>query len=536
MIARFARFQSRSIAKSILVGAVALLISACTTMTGEGSVSHSRRPVIVDGLNVSFMGAVVEHGFKEIRDRALYEPDVDDLFTAALDELNRIDRNVSFAVTDGRIFLNIGENPASDIGEAPHDDVTRWSQTMIKVILSARRESELFHQADSEAFYRALFDGALSRLDRYSRYADRLDAARYRFARDGVLGLGVRVVSAPDGALVKGIVEDGPAAAAGVLLNDLIVAADDVPLAQMPLSEVRQHLEEGAEGTVKLTIKRPGESETLTIETQWELIVPDTVTGRAVDGIAELRIRSFNQRTARAVEETYLEVKAGSDETLKGLILDLRGDPGGLLNQAIMVADLFLEQGSITELRGRHPGSNQSYKADWGDITNGLPVVIIVDGRAASAAEIVVAALQDNRRAIVVGTVTLGKGSVQTIVRLFNNGELSLTWSHATAPSGVGLHGLGVLPDICLSGEVSPAGAVISGLFVAPNPMAGVRPRWLNPPQGNDQQLASLRSECPAETRTDRALDLEVARRIVNDPALLSVAVPNNRAQLAITP
>jgi len=163
-------------------------------------------------------------------------------------------------------------------------------------------------------------------------------------------------------------------------------------------------------------------------------------------------------------------------------------------------------------------------------------MVVIVDGRAASASEILAAALQDNGRAVVVGTVTLGKGSVQTIVRLPNNGEMALTWSRAATPRGVGLHGLGILPDICLSGQVAPAREVISELFVAPNPMVDYRARWLNPPEGRQGNDMVLRGECPAETRTERTLDLEIARRIVSDPVLLSIAVPENSDQLAVSP
>ncbi len=536
MIASLFRFQVRFSIQILPVMVAALIISACADMTGESSLSRFGRPVIVDGLDVSFMGAVIERGFEEVRDRALYKPDVDDLFTAALGELRSIDRNLSIEVTDGRILLTVGEKVASDIGEAPRGDVTQWSRATIEAILLARRESELFHQADGEAFYVALFDGALSRLDRFSRYADRRDAARNRFVREGVIGLGIRVAPALDGALVQAIVRDGPAAAAGVMNGDLIVAVDDVSLSHKTLSEIRRHLEGQAKGSVELTIRRPNTTKAIVIEAQRELIVPDTVTSRVVDGVAELKISGFNQRTAHAVEKAVSEAIASTDNDLKGLILDLRGDPGGLLDQAIAMADLFLDHGSIAELRGRHPGSNQSYSAGRGDITAGLPIAIIVDGRAASAAEIVVAALQDNHRAVVVGTVTLGKGSVQTIIRLPNNGELALTWSRATTPGGVGLEGLGILPDICLSGEVATAGAIISRLFVAPNPMAGVRSLWLNPAHGSDHEITSLRGKCPAETRTDRALDLQVARRIVSDPTLLSIAVPYSNSQLAVTP
>ena len=511
--------------------------------TGK-SMGVPNTPIIIDELNISFMAAVIAQGFEEIRDRAFYEPDMDEVFTAALKELRRIDRNVSFEVTDDHIYMGTHESSAEDsqvlvrenIGETPNGEVTQWSLAAINAILAARKTSALFRSADDEALYAALFDGAITKLDSFSRYDGRSEAALNRLIRDGVIGLGVRVIPAPGGALVQSIIVDGPAEKAGLLIDDLIVAADSVQLQNRSLSEIRRHLEGRAEGTVELTIRRIGEADDLVVEARRELIVADTVTSRVVDGIAELRIRSFNQRTAQAVEDAFVEAQASSPDELKGLVLDLRGDPGGLLDQAVAVADRFLNRGPISELNGRHPGANQSYRAVHGDITNGLPIVVVVDGRAASAAEIVAAALQGNDRAVIVGTVTLGKGSVQTIIRLHNNGELALTWSRAAAPNGIGLHGLGVLPDVCLSGEISPVEAVVSKLIAAPNPMADIRSQWINPPRGSDQKMASLRDECPAETRTNRPLDLQVARRIAGDPALLSIAAAKNGPQLAVTP
>jgi carboxyl-terminal processing protease len=545
MIQKLFRFSTISAFRNaIIVLTAALFTGACVSMPDDESLSRSNLPIIIDGLDVSFMSAVIVQGFKEIMDRALDEPDIDDVFAAALKELRRVDRNLSIEVTGRQIHLSVGEdskngnesNVTLSLGEKHEDDVKKWSIASMNAILWARRNSEIFRQADDEVLYEALFDGALSKLDAFSRYDGRREAALNRLIRDGVMGLGVRVVSAAGGALVQSIMVDGPAAKAGLLIDDLIVAADDVQLARLSLPEIRRRLEGQAEGIVKLTIRRIGEPGDFAIEAHRQLIVADTVTSRIVDDVVELRIRSFNQRTAQAVETAFLRAQASSENKLKGIVLDLRGDPGGLLDQAIAVADRFLESGSISELRGRHPGANQSYSAGRGDIANGLPIAVVVDGRAASAAEIVAAALQGNDRAIVIGTVTLGKGSVQTILRLLNNGELALTWSRAAAPGGIGLHGLGVLPNICLSGKVLPASEVISGLLVTPNPMVSARALWINPPGGSNDKISSLRDECPAETRTGRALDLEVARRIVSDPALLSIAAADSGPQIAVTP
>jgi carboxyl-terminal processing protease len=535
--------KMRALQKFGVVLVSALLIGACASIPTGNSLSDANASIIIEELNISFMAAVITQGFEEIRDRAFYEPDMDEIFVAALKELRRIDRDVSFEIVDDHIYMSTRNDSVEgsqnlvreNLGEAPEGDVTQWSLATINAILAARKTSALFRGADDEALYEALFNGAITKLDLFSRYNGPREAALSRLIRDGVIGLGVRVIATRGGALVQSIMVDGPAAKAGLLIDDLIVAADNIQLENRSLSDIRRRLEGRVEGTVELTIRRTGEAEDLVLESQRELIVADTVTSRVVDGVAELRIRSFNQRTAQAVEDAFLQAQASSTNELKGLVLDLRGDPGGLLDQAVAVADRFLNRGPISELSGRHSGANQSYRAIQGDITNGLPIVVVVDGLAASAAEIVAAALQGNDRAVIIGTVTLGKGSVQTIIRLHNNGELALTWSRAAAPNGIGLHGLGVLPDVCLSGEISPVESVVSKLITAPNPMASIRSLWLNPPQGSDQKMASLRDECPAETRTDRPLDLQVARRIASDPALLSIAMAKNGSQISVT-
>jgi carboxyl-terminal processing protease len=162
-------------------------------------------------------------------------------------------------------------------------------------------------------------------------------------------------------------------------------------------------------------------------------------------------------------------------------------------------------------------------------------MTIVIDGRAASASEIVAVALQDNQRAAVVGTVSLGKGSVQTVVRLPNQGEIVLTWSRAYTPRGAGLHGLGVLPDVCLSGEAATLTDTVGRIFGGGSLPAGIVDGWRSPPSEADG-LEALRAACPPEAHPDRPIDIEVARRLVQDPALLARALQGNARQLAEKP
>ena len=284
---------------------------------------------------------------------------------------------------------------------------------------------------------------------------------------------------------------------------------------------------------MNLTVRRPGERNPLLVTVALDLVVPDTVTSGVKDSVLELGIRSFNQRTASAVESAVTEARR--EGNLKGIVLDLRGNTGGLLDQAIEISDLFLDEGTIVTLHGRHSGANQYYAATPGDIAAGLPIVLVIDGKSASAAEIVVAALQDNHRAAVVGTVSWGKGSVQTIQRLPNSGEITLTWARVTTPRGAALHGLGIMPNVCLSGDRVSAADAVNRLPANPGLNGDILRRWRTP--ADDPKVhEALRADCPAETRSGRALDLEVARQIVGNPVLLARAIPDGAPQFGITP
>jgi carboxyl-terminal processing protease len=227
-------------------------------------------------------------------------------------------------------------------------------------------------------------------------------------------------------------------------------------------------------------------------------------------------VKSFNQRTAAAIAE-----RIAAAGPVRGIILDLRGDPGGLLDQAVAVADLFLDKGVIATLRGRHPGAMQFYAATPGDVAQGAPMVMLLDGRSASAAEILAAALQENGRAIAVGTASVGKGTVQTIVPLASGGELALTWARVFTPAGAILAGRGVLPDVCTGGAPASApdvlAAVAAGAHARPAPATG-------------------RSACRPEPHAGDTLDLEVARRLIDDVPLRTALGLPEAGQLATSP
>jgi len=503
-------------------------VAACAS--GAPQTNRRTQSIVVDGLDIGMMAYVVKHGFTEVRDRAYEEPSLDTLFMHALRGLAVMDADVGVMEREGQLFLTYAGAPLPPTAMPAHDNIDEWTKTTLSTILTFRSLSVPMKAATSEDFYKAIFPPALKVLDPYSRYAGRDEAIRSRLVRDGIIGLGIRVVPAKSGVSIQSMVNNGPGEQAGLKLEDVISFADGMPLAGRTSEEARRMLE-GKTGTdVQLTVLRAGTPAPLSITVRRDMVIAESVTSAVVDGVVEIRIRSFNQRTAQNVERAVLNARAAGD--VKGIVLDLRSDPGGLLDQAVDLADLFLDTGTIITLRGRHPGAQQFYAAHGGDIADGLPIAVVIDGRAASAAEIVAVALQDHARATVVGTVSLGKGSVQTVIRLPNQGEIILTWSRAFTPRGALLHGLGVLPDVCLSGEAATLGDTVGRIFSKRSLPEDLTNGWRLPP-AQAASLEALRAACPPEAHPDRAIDLEVARRLVQDPVLFAQAQQGSARQLA---
>jgi carboxyl-terminal processing protease len=314
-----------------------------------------------------------------------------------------------------------------------------------------------------------------------------------------------------------------PAERAGLRAEDIITHVDDKPLAGLNQEQVIGLLRGPVGSTVEVGVLRGAEAFRRSITR--EHIIPETVAYQREGDVAYIRISSFNADTAHNLQRAVDNARGELGPRLKGLVLDLRGNPGGLLDQSVEVSDLFLKDGDIVSTQGRHPESHQYFEATVGDIGNGLPVIVLIDGNSASAAEIVAAALQDRARAVVIGSNSYGKGSVQTVLRMPNDGELTLTWARFHAPSGYTLNELGVLPSICTNNGLHDAGKLIAALRdgkLKPVPMdarAAIDP--------NDVVgLRRLRSACPLRNGDkEDALDLQLALQLLDDPSLYDLAL-----------
>ena len=514
-----------------MVATAAVALSGCAWLSQTAHPAY--RPVVVEGVDINVVYDVLVKGFDEIQEHALDKPPLDTMFMAALNGMKTVDPALQVKSVKKSLALYYSDRKIVELGPASKPDIRTWSFATLRALMGARRSSPAFRALDEEGLYKVVFGYALTTLDPYSRYAGRQVAASLRLVREGVIGLGVRLELDSDGARVKAILDDSPASNAGLHLNDMIVQANGVRLKNRQLAEVRRSLDGSVGKTVNLTVRRPGEQNPLDFKVALDLVVPDTVAETFDNGILVLTIQSFNQRTAYAVEKAV--TTARDSGKLKAIVLDFRGNGGGLLDQAVDIADLFLDSGDIITLRGRHPDANQYYKANPGDIAPGIPMALLIDGKSASAAEIVVAALQDNHRATVIGTVSWGKGSVQTIRRLPNSGEFALTWARAMTPRGAALHGLGLLPNVCLSNEEDSATSVASRLRAGTGTNVAAQHQW-QAPEDNPAAHEALRKACPPEAHSNRALDLDVAKRIITDPTLMALAIPDDAPQLAVKP
>jgi len=505
-----------TIRTSLRAAAAALLLSACAETSGITS--------LADDEFKSKVAEVFVAGFGGVADKYIEPVAVHNIAIDGMRGLGSIDPALTVARDQDRVVLFASGREVARLSTPGESDVVGWANLAADISLAARGASLDLRSANVEALYEAVFDGVLARLDIFSRYAGAVEARKNRAKREGFGGIGIRYQIEDGLPVINDVLAGTPAASAGVLKGDRIVAVDGAALNGLARGEISDKLRGPVHSRVELTVERPGVAEPLTIGMERGHIFGVTVTASHKDGILHLKIGSFNQDTARALADEIEKGRAALGDGMRGVILDLRGNPGGLLKQSVKVADLLLTQGQIISTRGRHADSIHYYEAGGRDLAVGMPVIVLVDGKSASAAEIVAAALQDRDRAVVIGTSSFGKGSVQTVIRLPNDGEITLTWSRLYAPSGYLLHGLGVLPTICTSGTKDDARSVIRSRLQQRAKIEEALNAWRLSATFDDLKRGKLRESCPSQRRQDD-LEIEMARQLIGDSVLYAEAM-----------
>jgi carboxyl-terminal processing protease len=312
-----------------------------------------------------------------------------------------------------------------------------------------RVRSEYVEDVTDEQLIEAAINGMLTALDPHSGY---LDAKKYRDmqvqTKGEFGGLGIEVTMEDGLVKVVSPIDDTPAHRAGIQAGDVITHIDSEPVLGMSLSEAVERMRGPVDTLIALTLRRPGRDEALDVSMARAVITISPVRSRAEGDIGYLRVTAFNEQTEAALRQEIDRIRAQIGPNMKGVVLDLRNNPGGLLEQAVAVSDIFLDRGEIVSTRGRRADSIQRFNARRGDLTDGLPMVVLINGGSASASEIVAGALQDHDRAIVMGTDSFGKGSVQTIMPLPGHGAIRLTTARYYTPSGTSIQAKGIVPDI----------------------------------------------------------------------------------------
>ena len=320
-----------------------------------------------------------------------------------------------------------------------------------------RVRADYVEKPDDSKLIEAAINGMLMALDPHSSYLNPKEFRDMQVQTRGEFGgLGIEVTMENGVVKVVSPIEDTPAAKAGIMSGDFITALDKEQIQGLTLQEAVEKMRGPVNGPITLTIVRKGVDEPFDVKMVRDVIHIKPVKYNAEDDVGYIHITSFNEQTTADLQKAVEDLKKEIGAKLKGYIIDLRNNPGGLLDQAISVSDAFLDQGAIVLTKGRNLEETQRSNARPGDITGGKKLVVLINGGSASASEIVAGALQDHQRATIVGTRSFGKGSVQTIIPLGSNGALRLTTARYYTPSGRSIQAKGIEPEVVVEEELPP--------------------------------------------------------------------------------
>jgi len=438
------------------------------------------------------------------------------LALAGLRKLSSLDPTFAVEISAGEVILR-GKSGEHRFPAPPSHDAEAWGALTNASLDAGRQLSPALAGLADDRLRETVIEGSLTILDRFSHYASPSAALERRAARDGFGGIGVSLDALEDAARIIEVIPNTPAAMAGLRPHDRIAAVDGVPTNALPHDELVRRLRGPAESEVELAIDRPGAERPIMVWVRRAFIVPPTVTLAEKSGVALLRISAFNQRTAQDLGDLLGQAHQDMGKGLHGIILDLRGNPGGLLDQSVEVASLFLDGARVASTVGRVNESVQSFVAPHRQVER-LPMAVLVNGGSASAAEIVAAALQDGGRAVVVGSASYGKGTVQNVKPLPDEGELTVTWARLIAPAGYSLHEHGVVPTLCTANLPDDAAGVAAALANGSPTLHQARAEL------DEAKWHRLRDACPGQ-REDHDIDIAVAERVLAEPMLYSRAL-----------
>jgi len=368
----------------------------------------------------------------------------------------------SAALTSG--VLAEHPNDSAPTAGAGNSGALPWQEARLFAEVYQRIKREYVDDVDDHALMDKAIRGMVAALDPHSAFLDTEEFEEIRLSTMGSYpGVGIEVVAEDSAVKILRPIEGSPADQAGLLPGDQIVRIDDADIGA-DLAGAIARMRGSSGSVVKLTVLRPTTGQTLDFSLRRAKVEVHSVAQQSLEpGYGYLRITGFSETTADDVNHAIARLKRDNPNGIKGLVLDLRNNPGGVLEAGVAVADAFLNEGVIVTADGRTPDARFRMDATPGDVINGAPLVVLVNGGSASASEIVAGALKDHGRAELIGHKTYGKGSVQTVMPLSHGGAVKLTTSRYFTPSGASIHGKGIVPDIVAQGAEDPPADLLVG-------------------------------------------------------------------------
>ncbi len=468
-------------------------------------------------------GSVFETALTIMTDRYIEPVSFPDLSLWGLRGLTAIDSSLRPEYSNGTLRLLQGREILTTLRPEGGSAVA-WGTSVAKVMETAWGASPRVRQAGSAQVVQVFFDEMFTHLDPYSRYAGPDQARQARSRRTGDGGIGALLGRGRSGVVIASIIADSPAALAGLRRGDRVLSVDGRSTTRQSTEVIEDWLAGLEDTPVTLVVRNAdGRGAARSVQIIRARVPPETVFVEPMDNILVVRITSFSSSTDNRLVHVVRDALASRRPPI-GLVLDLRGNRGGLLRQAVTMADLFLPRGVIARTEGRNPEANRAWAARPDDILAGLPIVITVDGSTASAAEVLAASLADRGRAVVVGSETYGKGLVQTVSPLPDEGELLVSWSRVLAPAGWPVQGLGVMPQVCTSRGSEFTALQLSSLVRGEAQMSAeiARHRAARIPL-SAAVISDLRTPCPAAE--GRPADLSAAQFLLGNPGAYTAAL-----------
>ncbi|WP_299374094.1 S41 family peptidase [uncultured Kiloniella sp.] len=474
--------------------------------------------------------ALYADAFEHIVHYYIEEIDASRLALAAMDNLATLDPEIDIIDAGSSLTFTYSGEAISRHSYPSTIDHKAWARLTASVISEASRFSSPLRRATGEQIHQAIFDGVAGELDKFSRYSNPDKALAYRDNRNGFSGIGIRYVKEKTGARIVSVMENTPALAVGLQEDDIIIKVDGTDIIPLPENEITKLMKGPKNTTVELTVKRPNSTAPLIYKITRKKIAVQTVFYKRMGNIAYLQISSFNKQTPQNLLTKVRTAQKEIGDNLLGYILDLRDNGGGIKIASVTSADLFVSSGTLSSVKGRNPESHDLDVAKSRDIAKGQPIIVLINANSASSSEILAAGLQDSGRALVVGSNSYGKGTVQSINELPNGGEFRVTWAKFLAPSGYAIHDRGIIPNVCTTNEnYSSADDIIQRLQSGTLEMTYHIQKYApdNPSAG--ESLEQIRASCPQRTET-MEIDLEVAKSLISSSKLFNMAKNNTNS------